>query len=61
MKDKILYTKDILKLEIAEELGFSEKIRQAGWGGIDVCRIGQSGRDIESVYAPKKMDLGKYY
>ena len=43
MKDKILYTKDILKLEIAEELGFSEKIRQAGWGELTSAESGKVG------------------
>lgn len=43
MKDKILYTKDILKLEIAEELGLDTKIRRAGWGELTSCESGKIG------------------
>lgn len=43
MKDKILYTKDILKLEIAEELGFSEKIHRKGWGELTSAESGKVG------------------
>lgn len=43
MKDKILYTRDILKLEVAEKLGFSEKIRQYGWGELTSAESGKVG------------------
>ena len=53
-KKKILYTKDILKLEIAEELGLMTKVKDGGWpeltseesgriGGIMTRRMRQSG------------------
>lgn len=42
-KDKIFYTRDILKLEVAEELGFNEKIHQWGWGELTSAESGKVG------------------
>ena len=54
MKDKVLYTKDILKLEIAEELGFSEKIRQAGWGELTSAESGKVGGILNRYMRQRK-------
>ncbi len=42
-RDKIFYTKDILKLEVAEQLGYDEKIRRAGWGELTSIESGRIG------------------
>ena len=42
-KDKVYYVKDILKLEIAEELGYNEKIKAAGWGELTSEESGRIG------------------
>lgn len=42
-RDKILYTKDILKLEVAENLGYDDKIRRAGWGELTSIESGRVG------------------
>ena len=54
MKDKILYTKDILKLEIAEELGFAPKIRQDGWGELTSAESGKVGGFLNRYMRQKK-------
>ena len=40
-KTKTYYTKDILKLELAEQLGYREKIRQYGWGELTSIESGK--------------------
>ncbi|NLW25418.1 MAG: small, acid-soluble spore protein, alpha/beta type [Clostridia bacterium] len=43
VKKKIYYTKDILKLEIAEELGLMPKVKAGGWGELTAVESGKIG------------------
>lgn len=42
-KEKIYYAKDILKLEVAEKLGYQEKILSDGWGELTSAESGRVG------------------
>jgi len=43
MKDKVYRGKDILKREIAETLGYKEKIDRYGWGELTSAEAGKIG------------------
>ena len=47
-KDKTYYTKDILKLELAERLGYRNKINQYGWGELTSMESGKLGGVMRS-------------
>lgn len=36
-------THDLLKMEVAEELGLLEKVRRLGWGGLSARESGKVG------------------
>lgn len=42
-KKKTIYTKDILKLEVAEELGLMPKIKEGGWPELTSAESGRIG------------------
>lgn len=42
-KKKIITADDILKMEIAEELGLIDKIEEEGWGGLTAKESGRIG------------------
>lgn len=42
-KKKIVTADDIMKFEIAEELGLFEKIDEVGWGGLTAKESGRIG------------------
>ena len=42
-RTKTYYTKDILKLDIANQLGYAEKIKSAGWGELTSIESGKLG------------------
>lgn len=42
-KKKELTKDDLLKLEIAEELGLTDKIKDIGWGGLTAKESGRIG------------------
>ena len=42
-KTKTYSTKDILKLELAQQLGYGEKIRARGWGELTSAESGKLG------------------
>ncbi|MBR5318322.1 MAG: small, acid-soluble spore protein, alpha/beta type [Peptococcaceae bacterium] len=42
-RTKTYYTKDILKLELAQQLGYGEKIQRAGWGELTSIESGKLG------------------
>lgn len=42
-KDKPLTPLDLLKLEIARELGLEHKVQQVGWGGLTAAETGRVG------------------
>ena len=37
------YTTDLLKLELAQQLGYGEKIQRAGWGELTSIESGKLG------------------
>lgn len=47
-KTKTYYTKDILKLELAEQLGYRDKIRLYGWGELTSIESGKLGGQMRS-------------
>ena len=54
-KDKPLTPDDILKLEIAEELGFLDKIKENGWKSLTSKESGKIG----GIMAKRKKDKNK--
>lgn len=42
-RTKTYYTKDVLKLELAQQLGYGEKIRREGWGELTSAESGRLG------------------
>ncbi len=42
-KKKKLTESDLMKYEIAEELGLVEKIKEVGWGGLSAKETGRIG------------------
>jgi len=42
-KQKAPTPRDLLKLEIAQELGLSEKLEQVGWSGLTASETGRIG------------------
>ncbi|MGO1470896.1 MAG: small, acid-soluble spore protein, alpha/beta type [Tissierella sp.] len=53
-KKKKLTKDDILKYEIAEELGLLEKIEDLGWGGLTAKESGRIGGIMTSRKKKKK-------
>lgn len=47
-RTKTYYTKDILKLELAQQLGYGEKIKQYGWGELTSAESGRLGGLVRS-------------
>ncbi len=47
-RTKTYETKDILKLELAEQLGYAEKVRQYGWGELTSVESGKLGGCMRS-------------
>ena len=41
--DKIYHGRDVLKWQIAEELGYAEKVRNFGWGELTSVEAGRIG------------------
>ncbi|MDR1208800.1 MAG: alpha/beta-type small acid-soluble spore protein [Clostridiales bacterium] len=54
-KPKPLTREDIMKLEIAEELGLSDKVRAAGWKGLTSRESGRIG----GIMAKRLKDLAQ--
>ena len=42
-RTKTYYTKDILKLDLAQQLGYGEKIQELGWGELTSAESGRLG------------------
>ena len=55
-KDKTYYTKDILKLELAEQLGYRNKINQYGWGELTSMESGKLGGMMRSYMKQHKWE-----
>lgn len=47
-RTKTYYTKDILKLDLAERLGYKEKIQQFGWGELTSVESGRLGGMVKN-------------
>jgi len=56
-KEKKLTPMDLLKLEIAEELGLAEKIKLEGWGGLTSAESGRIGGIITQRAKKGLIDL----
>ena len=53
-KKKPLTANDIMKLEIAEELGLTDKIKDAGWKGLTARESGRIGGIMASRQKKKR-------
>lgn len=53
-KKKELTPQDILKYEIAEELGLMEKVNRLGWGGLTARETGRIGGIMTSKKKKKQ-------
>ena len=47
-RTKTYYTRDILKLDLANRLGYGDKIRQHGWGELTSIESGRLGGMVNS-------------
>ena len=56
-KKKPLTVQDILKYEIAKELGLLEKVKEYGWGGLTARETGKIGGIMTSI--KRKKDRGE--
>jgi hypothetical protein len=54
-KKKIITADDIMKFEIAEELGLFEKIDEVGWGGLTAKESGRIG----GIMTSRKREIKK--
>ncbi|OLS02394.1 small, acid-soluble spore protein, alpha/beta type [Tissierella creatinophila] len=54
-KKKIITKDDILKYEIAEELGLLDKIEDMGWGGLTAKETGKIGGIMTSRKKKRKL------
>ncbi|MFZ5611395.1 hypothetical protein P378_07645 [Desulforamulus profundi] len=56
-KEKQPTPMDLLKLEIAEELGLAEKVQKEGWGGLTSAESGRIGGIITQRAKKGLIDL----
>lgn len=54
-KEKKLTENDLMKYEIAEELGLMSKVKETGWGGLTAKETGRIG-GIMTARKKKKKD-----
>ncbi len=55
-KNKKLTDNDLLKYEIAQELGLAEKINKVGWGGLSAKETGRIGGIMTSRKVKNKKE-----
>ena len=55
-KVKTYYTKDILKLDLAERMGYREKINRYGWGELTSIESGKLGGMMRSYMKQHKWE-----
>jgi len=55
-KEKVLTDSDLLKYEIAEELGLLEKVRKSGWKSLTAKESGRIGGLMNKRTRVKKED-----
>lgn len=53
-KEKKLTENDLMKYEIAEELGLMEKVKKTGWGGLTAKETGRIGGIMTARKKEKK-------
>lgn len=53
-KEKKLTENDLMKYEIAEELGLMKKVKQTGWGGLTAKETGRIGGIMTARKKKKK-------
>lgn len=58
-KKKELTPDDIMKLEIAEEIGLMEKVEELGWGGLTAKETGRIGGLMTAKKKKRKKQDGK--
>lgn len=57
-KVKELTPLDLLKLEIATELGLSEKVASEGWGGLTAAETGRVGGILNKRLRDRMLTIG---
>lgn len=57
-KEKELTPLDLLKLEIATELGLSEKVASEGWGGLTAAETGRVGGILNKRLRDRMLTIG---
>lgn len=57
MKEKILTEDDLMKYEIAEELGLTEKVKNSGWKSLTSKESGQIGGIMTKRKRAKNKEL----
>jgi len=57
-KEKPLSPMDLLKLEVAEELGLLEKVRNGGWGMLTAAETGRIGGIMTRRLRQKAQGMG---
>ena len=55
-KVKTYYTKDILKLDLAERMGYRDKINRYGWGELTSIESGNLGGMMRSYMKQHKWE-----
>lgn len=58
-KEKELTSDEILKIEIAEEIGLMDKVNELGWGGLTAKETGRIGGIMTAKKRMKKEDEKK--
>ncbi|HYG57881.1 MAG TPA: small, acid-soluble spore protein, alpha/beta type [Symbiobacteriaceae bacterium] len=57
-KPKELTPLDLLKLEIASELGLADKVASEGWGGLTAVETGRVGGILNRKLKERQMAIG---
>ena len=58
-KKKIVTENDIMKYEIAGELGLMDKVNELGWGGLTAKEAGRIGGILTSRKKSKQKKMGE--
>lgn len=58
-KKKELTPNDIMKLEIAKEIGLMDKVEELGWGGLTAKETGRIGGIMTSKKKKRKLEDAK--
>lgn len=58
-KKKELTPNDIMKLEIAKEIGLMDKVEELGWGGLTAKETGRIGGIMTAKKRKRKLENAK--